>query len=54
MPSSTACGGSDDDPAAFRLTVGTDGTTSAFTVPWSERFDVDAFRLATVGPSFGG
>ena len=42
------------DPATFQLTVDADGTTSAFTVPWSERFEVDAFRPATVDLGFGG
>ena len=32
------------DPATFQLNVARDGSTAAYTVPWSDRFELEPFR----------
>ena len=40
------------DPASFQLTVEADGSSVAYTVPWSERFDLEAFEPSSVDLGF--
>ena len=42
------------DPLSFQLTVEQDGTTTSFTVPWSDTFNLDAFQPAVVDLGFAG
>ena len=42
------------DPQSFQLTVEQDGTTTSFTVPWSDTFNLDAFQPAVADLGFAG
>ena len=40
------------DPATFQLNVTRDGSTAAYTVPWSDRFELEPFRPDRVDLGF--
>ena len=42
------------DPQSFQLTVEQDGTTTSFTVPWSDTFNLDAFQPAVADLGLAG